>query len=221
MGTSPRSRSFAPELPLKFVGGDPSLDLVNTVDWTAAGLENDRLVDCRRVIEWAGGASVIDRSFRARLLKLARGSPHAARFAYEHARWTRSVLQRLYASVVTRNASAPALEEFNRLLRDAGRHLSLAFADRGGGGVEWRPDDAADLRVVSWTVARSAAKLLESDSERLRVCAGPDCGWMYVDRSRNGLRRWCEMQTCGTLAKSRRRADRRAALQARKRKAAL
>jgi predicted RNA-binding Zn ribbon-like protein len=31
---------------------------------------------------------------------------------------------------------------------------------------------------------------------------------MYVDRSRNGLRRWCQMETCGTREKSRRRYQR-------------
>jgi predicted RNA-binding Zn ribbon-like protein len=40
------------------------------------------------------------------------------------------------------------------------------------------------------------------------VCAAPDCGWVYVDRSRNGFRRWCQMETCGTEEKSRRRAAR-------------
>jgi predicted RNA-binding Zn ribbon-like protein len=49
--------------------------------------------------------------------------------------------------------------------------------------------------------------LLESeDAGRIRVCDGVDCGWMYLDRSRNGLRRWCEMGTCGTREKNRRRA---------------
>jgi predicted RNA-binding Zn ribbon-like protein len=57
-------------------------------------------------------------------------------------------------------------------------------------------------------VARAASALLQSEASRLRICGGSDCGWMYVDRSRNGLRRWCEMQTCGTVAKSRRRAAR-------------
>jgi predicted RNA-binding Zn ribbon-like protein len=33
---------------------------------------------------------------------------------------------------------------------------------------------------------------------------------MYVDRSRNGLRRWCQMEVCGTKEKSRQRALRRA-----------
>jgi predicted RNA-binding Zn ribbon-like protein len=57
---------------------------------------------------------------------------------------------------------------------------------------------------------RAAAALLSSDdTAKLRICGGPDCGWIYVDRSRNGLRRWCEMSVCGTREKSRRRSVRR------------
>ena len=61
------------------------------------------------------------------------------------------------------------------------------------------------LRPVVW----AAARLLASpDAARIGVCAGPECGWVFVDYSRNGLRRWCDMQSCGTRAKSRRRAAR-------------
>jgi predicted RNA-binding Zn ribbon-like protein len=57
-----------------------------------------------------------------------------------------------------------------------------------------------------WPVIWAAANLLKSDElSQVRVCDGDDCGWMYVDRSRNGLRRWCQMRTCGTREKSRRR----------------
>ena len=60
-------------------------------------------------------------------------------------------------------------------------------------------------------MAWSAAALLTGpEVESIRVCAGPDCGWVYVDRSRNHLRRWCEMETCGTSEKNRRRAARNA-----------
>jgi predicted RNA-binding Zn ribbon-like protein len=55
-------------------------------------------------------------------------------------------------------------------------------------------------------VVKAAAELLvSSEAARVRVCGGPACGWMYVDRSRNHLRRWCRMETCGTREKSRRR----------------
>jgi predicted RNA-binding Zn ribbon-like protein len=30
------------------------------------------------------------------------------------------------------------------------------------------------------------------------------CGWLFVDESRNGSRRWCSMKDCGNRAKARR-----------------
>jgi predicted RNA-binding Zn ribbon-like protein len=38
---------------------------------------------------------------------------------------------------------------------------------------------------------------------RIRVCAAPDCGLLYLDQSRTGNRLWCSMQRCGTRAKVR------------------
>ncbi|MEO8561896.1 MAG: CGNR zinc finger domain-containing protein [bacterium] len=52
--------------------------------------------------------------------------------------------------------------------------------------------------------------MARSHSRSVRQRGGADCGWLYVDRSRNGLRRWCQMEVCGTREKSRKRAGRRA-----------
>jgi predicted RNA-binding Zn ribbon-like protein len=38
----------------------------------------------------------------------------------------------------------------------------------------------------------------------LRVCANDDCRWAFEDTSRAGRRRWCDMTTCGNVAKARR-----------------
>jgi len=48
--------------------------------------------------------------------------------------------------------------------------------------------------------------LLELDGVRgrLRVCANPACRFVFVDRSRNAARRWCEMAVCGNRLKGRR-----------------
>jgi hypothetical protein len=32
---------------------------------------------------------------------------------------------------------------------------------------------------------------------KMRTCANPECQWVYVDRSKNQKRRWCERETCG------------------------
>jgi predicted RNA-binding Zn ribbon-like protein len=215
MASSPPSRSLTADLPFKFVGGDPSLDLVNTVDWTPSGLEHDRLGSYDRLVPWARGAGVLSDA-QAHALRHAAGRDlDKAQAAYESARWTRWVLHEVFYAVITRQPLSESLPEFSRLLTRANQHLDLAPAPAGrrpgGAALTWgwrgMPEQ---LECVLWPVVRAAANLLTSpDAGRLRMCAGPDCGWLYVDRSRNGLRRWCEMQTCGTLAKSRRRAERR------------
>jgi predicted RNA-binding Zn ribbon-like protein len=54
-------------------------------------------------------------------------------------------------------------------------------------------------------IALSAAELLTSPmSARVRECADDECGWLFLDLSKNRSRRWCSMSDCGNLAKARR-----------------
>ncbi|HEY5627935.1 MAG TPA: CGNR zinc finger domain-containing protein, partial [Candidatus Limnocylindrales bacterium] len=39
---------------------------------------------------------------------------------------------------------------------------------------------------------------------RLRICANDDCRWAFEDTTRAGRRRWCDMTSCGNVAKARR-----------------
>jgi predicted RNA-binding Zn ribbon-like protein len=73
----------------------------------------------------------------------------------------------------------------------------LTWIDGGRAGLL---DDAL------WAVARSAADLLISETTlaHLRECAAETCGWLFLDRSKNGSRRWCDMKVCGNRAKVRR-----------------
>lgn len=197
------------ELPFKYVGGDSSLDLVNTVDWTERGPEKERLADYARLTRWAEGAGVVSKAGAERLRRAGAAHPREARAAHEAALRLRSVLQRLYGSIAAGKRSEPSWEEFNELLGEALRRLGVSPLRKGHVVAQWDWHDIENLESILWPVAWSAATLLTSDeARRIRVCAGPDCGWMYVDRSRNGLRRWCQMETCGTLEKSRRRAGR-------------
>jgi predicted RNA-binding Zn ribbon-like protein len=45
---------------------------------------------------------------------------------------------------------------------------------------------------------------LGSDRARLRACGNRRCGWLFVDRSANGRRRWCDPKACGNRMKVRR-----------------
>ena len=55
-----------------------------------------------------------------------------------------------------------------------------------------------------------ALSLLRDETvARLRIC--PNCSWLFVDRSRNASRLWCDMAVCGNRQKANRYYRRRTA----------
>ncbi|ETK31964.1 CGNR zinc finger domain-containing protein [Microbispora sp. ATCC PTA-5024] len=72
--------------------------------------------------------------------------------------------------------------------------------DPDGGGVL-----AEALGGIVAAVARAAAR---GSWNRLRMCAAPDCHWVFYDTSRSGGGRWCSMAVCGNRAKTRRYRER-------------
>ncbi len=205
-GTLPR---LAPTLPFKFVGGRVALDLLNTADWPSTGPALDRLASYERLLEWAEEVGIVSSAASGRLRKRAASHPLEAERALERSRELRRTLHRAVVAVVSGRGVAPALDRLTPFLHEALGHLVLE-ADRSGSGIRagWPGLDEA-LDGPLWPVVWDAVQLLLSpEAERLRVCGGENCGWAYVDHSRNGLRRWCEMETCGTRAKNRRRGRR-------------
>jgi predicted RNA-binding Zn ribbon-like protein len=72
---------------------------------------------------------------------------------------------------------------------------------RAGGFVWASPVDAI--------VASATELLTHGPVERLKTCG--NCEWLFLDLSRNGSRRWCSMEGCGTDVKIRRLTERRRA----------
>jgi predicted RNA-binding Zn ribbon-like protein len=183
-----------------YVGGDIATDLVNTADWTDHGLGNDELRDYTQLVEWAEGAGAITADAARALRAAADAHPIEAAAALDAARRLRGVVHSVFSAVIARRS--PDLTALNIALASALAHRRLG----DGGRWVWQGAER-NLESPLWPAALAAATLLTSaDAAKLRVCAKPDCGWMFVDRSRNGLRRWCQMATCGTAEKSRRRA---------------
>ena len=69
--------SWGPDSPFRYIGGDVSLDFVNTVVWTDRGLLNDRLTDYDRLTAWAVGAGIITPVEGERLRRMAASRPEA------------------------------------------------------------------------------------------------------------------------------------------------
>lgn len=208
MATTHARERYASDAPFRYVGGDRSLDFVNTTNWLPGGLERDRFVTYGRVVEWAEGAEVVNAEVAGRLLDRAARRRRQAGAALGAALEARAVLRGLFVAGLSGSPGAEVVDRFNILLSEAASRTRLVRTSSGGLVRSWS-GFGDELESVFWPVIWSAVELASSsDVARLRMCAGQDCGWLYVDRSRNRLRRWCEMSVCGTAEKNRRRARR-------------
>jgi len=64
-------------------------------------------------------------------------------------------------------------------------------------------------------IALSAAGLFTSSrATKIRECGNHECGWLFLDLSKNHSRKWCDMSDCGNLAKARRYYAKQKALRA-------
>lgn len=195
----------AAELPYRWLGGHLALDFTNTVAWEhiegqAVEVPHyERLTGYDRLVRWALEAGELDLPQAEWLQREALRRPAAARRALQVAAALRADIHRLMTS---EGSDTEALDRFNAALSTALSHLRLAPS---GGALNWSWDDPEDLDRPLWPVLRAAAELLASGPlERVRECAGEPCGFLFLDTSRPGRRRWCTMADCGNRAKARR-----------------
>lgn len=202
--TPPRlHRAPAGGVEFEFIGGDPLMDFHNTIAWPRGRKSNERLRDILDFIRWAEATAVITAREARRLRSVATRNYSRASTLVADARLMRDVFHQLLMSVVDETTpDAQALDELNRRQIKAIRVFELKWHD---GRIQRVPRVDPDMTTILDRVVWRAGELLgSSDVKRLRRCANPNCGWLFLDRSKNGTRRWCSMRECGDRAKSKR-----------------
>jgi predicted RNA-binding Zn ribbon-like protein len=184
------------------LGGDPALDFANTVAWRLRPRPEEGLPDYPALLRWARLAGLIDAADAAVLAARALAEPEVATAALDRARALREAIDRAFAAVAV--GEAPSSADLERVSAVAAEGAGRARLRAEGGGFAWgwRGEDATALDRPAWEVSWKAVRLLLSRERALvRRCGGEGCGWLFVDRSRNGRRRWCDMATCGNRAR--------------------
>ncbi|UCC71639.1 MAG: ABATE domain-containing protein [Gemmatimonadota bacterium] len=190
-------------------GGRLCLDLANTVDDRPADQRKELLGSYSDLVAWAEQARVVTSEEAEVLHEEAARRPEEAQGTLAAARRLREALFAIFSCVA--NGQSPpegALAVLNTALPGAMSALRVAAA---GGVFEWRwsLDERGLDRILS-PVIRDAAELLTSpDLSRVRLCESESCGWLFLDKSRNRTRRWCDMSVCGNRAKARRHYERK------------
>jgi predicted RNA-binding Zn ribbon-like protein len=185
--------AYQPEL----IGGHVALDLLNTVSWRLDPSRTiDRIATPEALAIWCGAVGLADLPSGGGE-SAGEGVPGAAG-EIERVAAVRGVV---YGAVlpVARGMEPADLGELQGLLVGA---LGRA-TPRGVRALDWVAADLVDELVLA------AGRLVErEDLGRLRECQDAGCGWLFLDRSKNGSRRWCSSGDCGNRARAKRHYER-------------
>ncbi|KQZ12694.1 MULTISPECIES: CGNR zinc finger domain-containing protein [unclassified Mesorhizobium] len=186
----------------RFSGGALALDAANTVVLRGDPDKTfDRFAEPEEIARFAEAASI----FRSEELGGRRVEAASPRRIAPVVLAIREATDRLFREAVAED-----------VIQSAALATLLRTCAEGLGGIPFaatpeRPfGDAATPLAFEAALAVSALSLLEPGRlSRLRIC--PNCGWLFIDRSRNASRQWCDMAVCGNRRKASRHYRRRMA----------
>lgn len=186
-----------------FVGGDAALDFINTV--TGRDQQpRDWLDSYARLLEWATLVRLLPEKNLRALTKKMHGESAAATRALTRARELREELFALVSAIASGDTPPKSTLATLREHWLAGIQAHELRFENGRVIAEVRAD-AADFDLVAAMVAyRMVEHVMPQPVDRLRVCGGTNCSWVFIDSSKAGRRRWCDMAVCGNVAKAQR-----------------
>jgi predicted RNA-binding Zn ribbon-like protein len=196
------STSGEPEFEL--TGGILCLDFANTSRWQPPA--RDEVPNYDRLVAWALAAGSLTPAVAGRVRQEAEHRPRVAARVLERALSLRRAIYATFSAVAAgRKPQGEDVEAIGAAAAKAGTKFRIR---PHGERYVWEAvtsDEEIDLDRPLWEIARSAARLLTSEElPAVRECALESCNWLFLDRSRNGKRRWCDMRICGNRSKARR-----------------
>lgn len=188
---------------LQLDGGCPVFDFTNTISNRNDPDYFDYLTKYDDFIQWIDKIGLLPKrkihAIEAFSKNHARISADTMKLIIE----VREVIFNLFSSLAQhQKADSEVLNAFNGVLSEA---LSTMRIDIGRTEVttSFSASDKAMLKEPLYLLIKNAFDILSTQSfERIKEC--PTCGWLFLDASKNGKRRWCNMQVCGSNDKARR-----------------
>jgi predicted RNA-binding Zn ribbon-like protein len=197
------------------IGGALCLDFVNTLNGHRDGPlgtpRHEYLLDYRDLVLWSHHAGILTPDQAGHLQEQAARRPSEAKHVLEKTLSLRETLYRIFKGIAggirPEQADLETLDQVRLEILAQSRLVPQNSSFR----IAWQ--DGLDCMLTPLVL--SAVDLLTSNElGRLRECDGEGCDWLFVDKSRNHLRRWCSMEHCGNRAKSHRQYARRKSLSA-------
>jgi len=176
--------------------------LANTRNWRHGPTPLERLHDYRDVVKWMERRAILDTAGLAALERQAAAHPRVAARELAHTIALREDVFRVFSDEAA--GRPPASGALARLVNRFNDAVARVVMVPKAGRLRLRLREGEHLLdIVRVQASLSAIALLTSGHiERIRECADDrGCGWLFVDRTRNGSRRFCFANECGNRAR--------------------
>ena len=180
------------------------LDFVNTLYWRLREEPFEEFKDYSLLIKWGRKIGLLTKMGANNLIQEGQKHPDEAVLVLNRAIKLRESLYRIL--VATLNGSHPNIGDIDILSSEVSEMLKRIALIHVGRKFEWGWNVGEnELDQILWPILSSSSELLTSaEMERIGICEGDGCGWLFYDHSRNRSRKWCDMSDCGNRAKARR-----------------
>lgn len=185
----------------RLVAGDVALDFVNTDVASQGDRSTDVLRSVDEFIAWCAHAGSASTSSVP-----ADWSGRREQTFLKDAVDLRSAIRAIVEAICDqRDPDVAALDTLRSAYADA---VDRAAAKLDDGRLLWAWEPASPHSALSEVIGAAVDLLRNAPVDRLKAC--PSCGFVFLDTTRNGSRRWCSMEDCGTQEKMRRYVTKRA-----------
>jgi len=185
---------------LQMDGGCLVFNFVNTVNTRKPAPEFDYLDTFEDLLAWSAKAESLGGAKLQALREYAAQKPEAASEELHDMIEAREMLYELFSAIAKgTQPGAAVIDAFNHRLSMAFQKIHVKF---GSAGAEIHlGGEGISLDEPLLPVLKSAFDILtRKDLGRIKEC--PRCGWLFLDTSKNGKRKWCDMNVCGSREKS-------------------
>lgn len=177
------------------------INFANTIDWRGREDSIEYLNSYNELIDWAQRIELINQSTATELRRQAAQSPDKATKSLQRAKEFRETAYRvLYRLSLDEPPESRDVELIDAEMQQMSKHLKLDLKMK-----KLKLNDEIDLDIILRLIVKDTVDLLTSDQlNRVKRCQSDECGWLFIDTSKNNSRKWCNMNSCGNRAKARR-----------------
>jgi predicted RNA-binding Zn ribbon-like protein len=188
---------------LQLDGGCPVFDFTNTISNRNDPDYFDYLTKYDDFVDWINKIKLLPKGKMDAIAAFSKSHTRKSADTLRQIIEVREVVFKLFSSLAQQQkADREIVDAFNGFFSEALSNMRVEVG-RKEVATSFIVSEKTILKEPLYILVKYAFDTLSTQSfDRIKEC--PTCRWLFLDTTKNGKRRWCNMQVCGSNDKARR-----------------